>query len=188
MIKLIIFLLCFNFAFLSYFAQSQLIFKHLTTADGLPDDGIEWVIQDHLGFIWIASREGMVKYDGYEFQQYKVGHENTIGLDQDRIRVVFEDSRGDIWGGAEGYLNRYIRIKDTLITYKSDDNDPNALKGHGVYSIIEDSGGRIWLGNYRGWINYIERSELEKMDYNISFNHLRAVSYTHLTLPTTPYV
>ena len=65
----------------------------------------------------------------------------------------YRSFRGDIWGGADGYLNRYIRLKDSVVTYRSDDNDPDALKGQGVYSIIEDSDGRLWLGNYRGWIN-----------------------------------
>ncbi|MCB9220115.1 MAG: hypothetical protein H6610_11735, partial [Ignavibacteriales bacterium] len=89
-------------------AQSELIFKHITMNDGLPDDGVEWVIQDHLGFIWIATRIGLVKYDGYEFIQYKSGDKNSVGLEQDRLRVIYEDSRGDIWAGSDGYLNRYI--------------------------------------------------------------------------------
>jgi len=162
---------------LSSYSQSELIFKHITMNNGLPDDGVEWVIQDHLGFIWIATRVGLIKYDGYEFVQYKAGDKNSVGLNQNRLRIIYEDSRGDIWAGADGYLNRYIRRKDTLITYKSNPNSDHSLKGKGVYSIIEDSKGIIWIGNYRGWINYVENEELDEVNYQIKFNHLEENDY-----------
>ncbi|MCB9207342.1 MAG: response regulator [Ignavibacteriales bacterium] len=158
-------------------AQSELIFKHITMNDGLPDDGVEWVIQDHLGFIWIATRIGLVKYDGYEFIQYKSGDKNSVGLEQDRLRVIYEDSRGDIWAGSDGYLNRYIRTKDTLITYKSDPNKINSLKGEGVYSIIEDSKGTLWIGNYRGWINFVEKAELDSKNIDIKFHQFKELDH-----------
>ena len=100
-----------------------------------------------------------------------------MGLNQDRIRVLYEDSRGDIWGGADGYLNRYIRAIDSIVTYKSDNTDPHTLKGQGVYSIIEDAKGNMWFGNYGGWINYVEKSELDKEDFNIVFKQLKEENY-----------
>ena len=141
--------------------------------DGLPDNGVEWVIQDHLGFIWIATRIGIVKYDGYEFVRLNSGEINGEPQKSDRIRVLFEDSRGDIWAGAHGYLHRYIRMKDTLITYKSDKSNPKALQGEETYSILEDSDGNMWIGNYRGGISFIEKTELDKSDYQIQFNQIK---------------
>ena len=159
--------------FTSIYSQSQLTFKHITMQDGLPDDGVEWVIQDHLGFLWIATRIGMVRYDGYEFVSYKSGGINSFGLDQDRLRVLYEDSRGDIWAGADGYLNRYVRSIDSILTYKSNDEDENALHGQGVYSILEDSKGNMWFGNYRGWLNYIPKQQLESYERKIEFKSIK---------------
>lgn len=138
--------------------------------DGLPDDGIEWVMQDHLGFMWFASRVGMIKYDGYNYQEYKSSGEEIM---QDRLRVLYEDSRGDIWAGADGYLNRYIRERDTIISYISDDDDITALNGKGVYAILEDSKGNMWFGNYGGWINFIDKAQLESGNDKIKFKLIK---------------
>lgn len=145
--------------------------------DGLPDDGIEWVMQDHLGFMWFASRIGMIKYDGYEYTVYKSSGKDSVGSPRDRIRVLYEDSRGDIWAGADGFLNRYIRSRDTIISYKSNDSDAVSLKGKGVYAILEDSDGNMWFGNFGGWISFVDGDQLKFKNYRLEFKQIKETEH-----------
>jgi ligand-binding sensor domain-containing protein len=41
-----------------------LILQHLTTADGLPEDSVYTTLQDSQGFVWLATEDGLVRYDG----------------------------------------------------------------------------------------------------------------------------
>ena len=50
---------------------SDLIFQNLSSADGLPSNTISSIFQDHLGFLWFGTNEGLVQYDGYEFKMYQ---------------------------------------------------------------------------------------------------------------------
>lgn len=41
-------------------------FEHITVKDGLPDNSVWCMLQDHLGFLWFGTYIGLVKYDGYK--------------------------------------------------------------------------------------------------------------------------
>lgn len=40
-------------------------FEHLTIADGLPENSVRCILQDHLGYMWFGTQSGLVKYNGY---------------------------------------------------------------------------------------------------------------------------
>ena len=44
--------------------QADLTFEHITVDDGLPQNSVRAIIQDHLGFLWFGTQDGLVKYDG----------------------------------------------------------------------------------------------------------------------------
>ena len=45
--------------------NDELRFEHLTVADGLPNGHVKSIIQDHLGFIWFTTQNGLVKFNGF---------------------------------------------------------------------------------------------------------------------------
>jgi ligand-binding sensor domain-containing protein len=48
----------------------QLPVKTYTTGEGLPRDSVTLVRQDSRGFIWLATGEGLSRFDGYKFTNY----------------------------------------------------------------------------------------------------------------------
>jgi len=48
----------------------RLPIKTYTTADGLPHDHINRIVQDSKGFIWLCTGEGLSRFDGYKFTTY----------------------------------------------------------------------------------------------------------------------
>jgi ligand-binding sensor domain-containing protein len=51
--------------------QSRLRFEHLTSADGLSNDSVFSILQDHRGFMWFGTQGGLNRYDGYRITQYR---------------------------------------------------------------------------------------------------------------------
>ena len=46
-------------------------FKNITSEDGLSQSTVETIYQDSKGYIWIGTNDGLDRYNGYEFKQYK---------------------------------------------------------------------------------------------------------------------
>ena len=52
-------------------AADRVAFRHLTQTDGLSSAKVTSVAQDRLGFIWIATIDGLNRYDGYQVKEYQ---------------------------------------------------------------------------------------------------------------------
>lgn len=72
-------------------------FEHFSTDDGLPQFSITNVIQDKKGFIWLASFDGLSRFDGCEFHNYKARPKNSLPMKSNRIVRIMEDCYGRIW-------------------------------------------------------------------------------------------
>lgn len=82
----------FLFCVGSSFAQ-QPYFRHFGVEQGLPSSEVYDVLQDHNGFIWIATDRGVSKYDGYSFRNYSTAD----GLTDNTVFLLTEDPSGKIW-------------------------------------------------------------------------------------------
>jgi len=147
------FILYFSFLFLpfSIFAQGEgLQFEHLTVADGLPNNHIICIIQDHLGFLWFTTQNGLVKYDGYTFKMYTPEPNNPHSISTRNPFVVLEDHLGNLWISSMGEgLIKFDRDAEIFKSYTHDDNDPNSIISDEVYVLCEDNAGTLWLGMVR---------------------------------------
>lgn len=75
LIKSLALLLCFSLALTSH-AQDYHI-KQYRVEDGLPSDIVKGCVQDSLGYFWIATDDGLVKYDGIKFTTYQAALRNS---------------------------------------------------------------------------------------------------------------
>lgn len=72
-------------------------FTHYSTEDGLPQYTIMDMLQDKKGFMWFATWDGLSKYDGFRFKNYKVGADKDYFIKSNRVQQIHEDSYGRIW-------------------------------------------------------------------------------------------
>jgi serine phosphatase RsbU (regulator of sigma subunit)/ligand-binding sensor domain-containing protein len=112
-----------------------------TEKDGIPSNSITSVIQDHLGFIWISTSNGLLKYDGYKFQRYDLNHFHP------HTSTVFEDSELNLWIGVVGGVIKYNRINEKFRFYSLGSVSIHLDKGFLMISEIEeDIFGTFWFG------------------------------------------
>ncbi|MCF8432656.1 MAG: hypothetical protein K9G34_11960, partial [Melioribacteraceae bacterium] len=103
------------------------------------NDRISAIVEDKDGNLWFGTyNNGLVFYDGYEYQNY--GREN--GLPNDVVYSAIEDLRGDLWiGMQDGGAARLAVEKFKVYSSK------NGLAADNIFSILRDSGGDLWFGH-----------------------------------------
>lgn len=70
------------------------MFKQLSTTEGLSNNSIRCIFRDSRGFLWIGTESGLNQYDGYSFRRYYC---NNSELPDDAISEIFEGPDGRIW-------------------------------------------------------------------------------------------
>ncbi|KQB41739.1 ATPase/histidine kinase/DNA gyrase B/HSP90 domain protein [Flavobacterium daejeonense] len=78
-------------------SQENCSFENYLVEDGLPHNIINQVIQDKKGFIWLATTNGLSKYNGYTFQNFITTAKNKVLMKNNRINWIVEDYYGRIW-------------------------------------------------------------------------------------------
>jgi len=131
-----------------------LTFEHLTVVEGLPENSVWATLQDHLGFLWFGTQNGLVKYDGYTYTTYKPDPDDPHSLSGRHIYAIHEDAEGDLWiGTVQGGLNHFDRETERFTRYQHDEDDPTSLGHNTVFSILEDEDGMLWLATMGGGLN-----------------------------------
>ncbi|GAB2583621.1 hypothetical protein GCM10027190_36050 [Spirosoma areae] len=122
-------------------------FQHFTTTEGLADNRVMSVYEDKAGIIWLGTGNGLSRYDGKSFRNftspnaplfYKEGHWNN------EINTIIEDKTGKLWVGTRGDAFVYDGKKFTTLIHEG---EPFL----GVWGIMEDRKGTIWLSGYNGF-------------------------------------
>lgn len=151
---LILILLGFNSILLSGQIAPDLNFTNISTDDGLSNNCINDIIQDKLGFLWIATNDGLCRFESSKrLNIYKANHPDfPNGLKSSTISVLFEDSKNNLWRGTRmGGLTRLQRSNGELKTFTHDPSNPNSISNDEILCITEDKHGRIWVGTEDGF-------------------------------------
>ena len=135
------------------FIHRSVKFETLDVYTGLSSNVINKVIQDQYGLIWIATVDGLNKYDGKKFIIYKRNASEMNSLINNTIRDVFEDSNGNLWIGTDGGLEKFNRADDSFTHYQHNEVDSSSLPNNFVRTIFEDSRGNLWIGTSGGGLS-----------------------------------
>ena len=71
-------------------AASDVRIVHFDNDDGLDHNIVTCIIQDREGYIWLSSRDGLSRYDGYSFVNYKAQPGDGCPLESNRIDQIWE--------------------------------------------------------------------------------------------------
>jgi ligand-binding sensor domain-containing protein len=85
----------------------QHVFAHFTTVDGLASNIVNNVVQDDKGFIWLATIDGLQRYDGNKFITFRTKSSNRSSVPGDRISKVFKDEKGNLWLWAKNKVGTF---------------------------------------------------------------------------------
>jgi signal transduction histidine kinase len=116
-------------------------FDVLGVDEGVSAGLVYKVAQDKKGYLWLATTQGLNRYDGYTIKEFKYIPGDTLSLPESHVRNVFVDSRGWLWVGTE---NSGIFLFDYLTERFI------AIGINHFAAIQEDKWGNIWINGPGG--------------------------------------
>lgn len=121
--------------------QPQYVYKMWDNKNGLPQNTVFDIVEDEHGYIWSATEEGLVRFDGHEFQI--INDDNTTGL--------FSNSFYDMQKTADGF---YATSRNTVLEIKKNTRRSfdfrNEIEGSWITALVQDLDGQLVVGTNAG--------------------------------------
>ena len=134
-----------------------LVLEHLTPSEGMPQGTVYDTLQDSQGFVWLATEDGLVRYDGHELYRYAYSRSAAGGLPGNFIRQIVEDDHHDLWLAIkDAGLARWNRATDRFTYFRHNPKDPASLASDVTRTVLVDSRGRIWIGTNDAGIDVLD--------------------------------
>jgi signal transduction histidine kinase/ligand-binding sensor domain-containing protein/CheY-like chemotaxis protein len=123
-----------------------LFFDQVTTREGLSQSTVNYILQDHDGFLWFATYNGLNKYDGYSFKVYKKNNIDKTSISSNDIYMLFEDKEGYLWiVNSSKAIDRFNPTTEIFENFSHDEANPGSISSNDIYSVNQDSRGNIWV-------------------------------------------
>lgn len=110
----------------------QYIYHSLTPSEGLSQGYVNDILQDRDGFMWFATKDGLNRYDGYQFSTYTHDTYDSTSIGSNTINFIQEDSKGRLWICTDNGLSIYNKLKDSFKRITHDPSNPNSLSGNEI--------------------------------------------------------
>ena len=144
-------------------AQSLMHVRYYSAKDGLSQNTVADFLQDDKGYIWMATWNGLEKFDGYTFQNYKSYLTDDTRLEYNRIQQIIKSQKGNIWCITYNNLlylfdTRTEKFRNVFFGY------PHLAGYEEVARIYKQTGGILWFSNKAGELFRIDEERLGEAD------------------------
>ncbi len=125
--------------------NDKYLYVYFDSSDGLSQDEVTSITQDHNGVMWFATRGGLNSFDGHHFRVIRPVFDQQNTLISSSIEKIFTDSKGRIWiGYKKGGVSVYHPNNNWLEHIHMDSFNEDGR----VISFLEDDDGKIYIGQW----------------------------------------
>jgi len=122
------------------FAQSQITFRQLSVEEGLSQNSAISIAQDSTGYLWIATQDGLNKYDGRKFTVFPYRFVDITKPDYSHLGKVYKDREGGLWIlPSDKIPKKWDPVTQTFDPLSQTD-DASVL--------YQDASRNLWIGTY----------------------------------------
>ena len=140
---------------------STVLFQHISLKEGLSQSTVYDIKQDQLGYIWIATTDGLNRYDGYKFVVYRHDENDESSLPSNSITSLLPENDGDMWIGTDGGLAKYNHKLNSFKTFNTNDKAPRLR----VFSLQKWNDEKLYLITNAGLFSFSEKKGFEKRNF-----------------------
>jgi diguanylate cyclase (GGDEF)-like protein len=151
------------------FDSRNLSFMRLSLEQGLSQSSGNAIVQDHQGYIWFGTQEGLNRYDGYKIEVFEHDHKDPTSLTNDWIWSLLVDKAGVVWAGTDaGGVNRFNPDTKTFTSFRHNPEDDSSISHDRVRVIYQDFSGSYWFGTDGGGLNRFDpkTNKFERFQHN----------------------
>jgi signal transduction histidine kinase/ligand-binding sensor domain-containing protein len=122
-------------------------FAQLHSEQGQLQDEVNHIVQDDQGFLWFGTSDGIRRYDGYEFRDYRHDSRDPNSISGATIYALYKDRAGRLWVGSDAFLDMFDPATEKFTHFSG----PGTAGIEGlVLDIREDRKGLLWISSYHG--------------------------------------
>lgn len=129
--------------------KKNIVFKRITVEDGLSQTTAQYLFQDSKGYMWIATTDGLNRYNGHEFEVYRYREGYDKSISDNYISAITEDENGNIWVGAGRGLNKINTETNEIKIYIAGIHGCN-LSDNNITEILIDSNENMYIATENG--------------------------------------
>lgn len=124
--------------------------RQISLLNGLPSNRINALVEDHQGYLWIATRDGLARYDGVGFKVWRIGS----GLPANEIWSLYVDPRDRLWIGMQDAGIAILDADRRKFRFYQRKTHPE-MGDDTVWSIAGTPDGAVWFGTVLAGIHRI---------------------------------
>lgn len=157
--------------------DNDIRFDRISIERGLSQSTVECILQDHKGFMWFGTGDGLNKYDGYTFTAFRHDPRDPNSLSNNYVRCILEDRAGALWIGTwGGGLDKLDPESGQFTHYRHDPADSSSLSHNSVNCIHEDGDGVLWIGTDGGGLERFDPQTERFIHYQHNPHDARSLS------------
>jgi signal transduction histidine kinase/CheY-like chemotaxis protein/streptogramin lyase len=134
---------------------SQPLFQLLGIEDGLPASAVNAMVQDRQGYLWLATTDGLARWDGVEFRVLRRSLDDVEGLPGNDVQELALASDDALWVAMED--RGLARLDPNRRTFRHYPSGRYGLPPGDIWSILDDGEGGLWLGAWQGGLLRFDR-------------------------------
>jgi signal transduction histidine kinase/CheY-like chemotaxis protein/streptogramin lyase len=133
-------------------------FRQVGVEDGLPSSRVTSLAFDPRGNLWIATRDGLARFDGVGYTVYRHVPGEAGSLPGNFVQTVFVDGEDRLWVGVEGQGLCMLGGARHGFRCFSQSTQP-LMKSDDVWAIAETPDGYLWFGSFGGGLYRLDRKQ-----------------------------
>lgn len=99
--------------------DGRIRFSNISIDNGLSHNTVLSICQDNEGYIWIATLDGLNRYDGHGFTIFLHDEDDHESLSDNNVRVLFTDRDGTLWAGTGNGLSQWDSKKEIFANHRT---------------------------------------------------------------------
>jgi signal transduction histidine kinase/ligand-binding sensor domain-containing protein len=140
----------------------QLFFKRISTEQGLPQPSVNSILRDSRGFVWMATEDGLSRFDGSEFRTFRHDPTDSTSISHNVVHFIQEEgTTGNLWIGTVSGINYFDRSLERFRVYKTN-NPPGTVYTNAT---LDTKRNRLWLACTVAGLRYLDLSRQVVVDY-----------------------
>ena len=133
-------------------------FRHIGVAEGLPSSRTTGIALDREGFLWIATRDGLARYDGVGYTVHRYEPGDPAALPGNAVRAVFVDAQDRVWASVEG-RGLAVLDADRGGFRRFDRRRQPILAADDFSAFAQTPDGAVWVASLGGGLYRIDRRD-----------------------------